>query len=192
MLNCTVRLRAILAPTMKTAAFALGTIMVLIGLGVTAHHVYEAHLSSGYAPILEAALDPNASDADEASYLRQARVASRTDKDRETNDKLDRAFLFAAQNCSEQLEHSTQLSERSIELSMQYTSAMQRHEFERGSTEEKAAYARSLEMDAEADAASKEYKECSASSAKYNNSAFTMFQELRATAGLQPLKPKAP
>jgi hypothetical protein len=164
-------------------------LLVLGGVGATAHHIYETHLSSGYAPILRAALDPNASEADEASYLRQARVAIRTVKDRETDEKLDQAFQYAAENCNEQFRYSFQLSGQSIESSMNYSHAMQRHEFERGSPEEKAAYAKSTEISDEADAASKAYKQCSASQAKDNKIALALFQELRDTAGLPPLKP---
>jgi hypothetical protein len=163
-------------------------VVVLVAAGVATHHLYEQHLSSGYAPILRAALDPNAPEADEAAYLRQARVAIRTDKDRETNEKLDQAFQYAAENCNEQFRDSMRLSGQSIDSSMSYSGAMQRHEFERGSAEEKAAYSKSTESDAEADAAGKAYKQCSVSQAKDNKLALTMFQELRKTADLPPLK----
>ncbi len=68
---------------MKNAVLSVGAILVVLTvISATARHVYETHPSSGYAPILRAALDPHASESDEASYLRQARIAIRTDKDR--------------------------------------------------------------------------------------------------------------
>ena len=80
---------------MKNAVLSVGALLVVLGgVGVMAHHVYETHLSSGYAPILKAALDPHASEADEASYLRSARVAVRTDKDRQTQAKLDKLWMY--------------------------------------------------------------------------------------------------
>jgi hypothetical protein len=52
-------------------------VTALIGAaGATAHHIHETPLSSGYVPILKAA-------------LHQARVAVRTDKDRESEAKLE-------------------------------------------------------------------------------------------------------
>jgi hypothetical protein len=181
----------ILAGTMKNAVLPVGALLVVLGgVGATVHHVYETHLSSGYAPILKAALDMHASEADEASYLRQARLAIRTDKDQETNDKLSQAFEYAAENCEEQFKSSMQLSDQSIRSSMNYGAAMQRHEFERGSAEEKAAYAKSTEISDEAEAAGKAYDRCRASEEKDTKLALALFQELRATAGLPPLKPQ--
>jgi hypothetical protein len=176
---------------MKKTVLSLGLAVVLVVVGAMVYRIYETHLSWGYAPILKAALDPHASEADEASYLRQARLAIRTGKDQETNEKLTQAFEYAAENCNRQLSDSMQLSDRSIKSSMNYGGALQRHEFERGSAEEKAAYAKSTEIDAEADAADKAYKQCSASVEKDNKIALTLFQELRATAGLPLLTPKA-
>jgi hypothetical protein len=78
-----------------------------------------------------------------------------------------------------------------MDSSLNHSRAMQQHEFERGSAEEKAAYAKSKEIDAEADAAGKAYDQCRASADRDNKLALTLFQKLRATAGLPPLKPKA-
>jgi len=64
--------------------------LFLVVAGAAAHHLYETHLSSGYAPILRAAMDPHAPFAEMGSYIHDARVAVRTDKDRETQVKLDR------------------------------------------------------------------------------------------------------
>jgi hypothetical protein len=172
---------------MKIVKITALVLILIVAAGATAHHVYETHLSFGYAPILRAALDLTASEADEASYLRQARLAISTEKDRETNEKLDQAFQYAAENCNEQFSDSMRLSVQSFDSSMSYGGAMQRHEFERGSAEEKAAYSKSTEIDDEADAAGKAYKQCSVSQAKDNKLALTMFQELRKTADLPPL-----
>ena len=176
---------------MKTLLTASALIMAAAaGAGATAHHLYETNLSSVYALILKAALDPTASEADEASYLRQARVTILTVKDRETNEKLDQAFRYAAENCNEQFSDSCRLSEESIDSSMSYSRAIQLHEFERGSAEEKAASARSTELSNKADAASKAFDQCSAAMKKDNKLALAMFEELRRTAGLPPLKSK--
>jgi hypothetical protein len=58
--------------------------------GAAAHHVYETHLSSGYARILRAVMDPHAPFAEMVSYIHDARVAVRTNKDQQTQVKLDR------------------------------------------------------------------------------------------------------
>jgi hypothetical protein len=58
--------------------------------GATAHQVYETHLSSGYARILRAVMDPPAPFAEMVSYIHDARVAVRTNKDQQTQVKLDR------------------------------------------------------------------------------------------------------
>jgi hypothetical protein len=172
---------------MKTFLTASALILVVAVAGGAAHHLYETHMSSGYAPILRAALDPNASEADEAAYLRQARLAIRTDQDRATNEKLDQAFQYAAANCTEQFRDTFRLSEQSIESSMDSVQAVR--EFGSRSVEDEVAYAKSQKLSASADAASKAFDQCSASQAKDNKIAITMFQELRAAAGLPALKP---
>ena len=52
------------------------------------------------------------------------------------------AFEYVAENREEQFNSSMQLSDQSIRSSMNYSHAMQQHEFERDSAEEKAAYAK--------------------------------------------------
>ena len=67
------------------------TVMALLlvaAAGATAHHVYETHLSSGYAPILQAAM--TSSYEERTAYIHEARVAVRTDKDREVEAKLEK------------------------------------------------------------------------------------------------------
>jgi hypothetical protein len=56
--------------------------------GATAHHLYENHLSSGYAPIFKAAM--TGSYEERALYIHEARVAVRTNKDREVEAKLEK------------------------------------------------------------------------------------------------------
>jgi hypothetical protein len=66
-------------------------VLLLVAMtGDTAHQLYETHLSSGYARILRAAMDPHAPFAETVSYIHDARVAVRTNKDQETEVKLDR------------------------------------------------------------------------------------------------------
>jgi hypothetical protein len=55
---------------------------------VTARQLYEQHLSSGYAPIFKAAM--TGSYDERAQYIHEARVAVRTDKDRESEAKLEK------------------------------------------------------------------------------------------------------
>jgi hypothetical protein len=62
--------------------------LLLVAAGVSVHHQYEQHLSSGYAPIFKAAM--TGSYEERAQYIHEARVAMRTDKDRETEAKLER------------------------------------------------------------------------------------------------------
>jgi hypothetical protein len=57
--------------------------------GTAAHHLYEQHLSSGYAPILRATLQSSHLE-ERAAYIHEARVAVRTDKDREVETKLEK------------------------------------------------------------------------------------------------------
>jgi hypothetical protein len=64
------------------------TLLLAVVAGVTAHHVYETHLSSGYAPILQAAM--TSSYEERTAYIHEAGVAVRTDKDRKVEAKLER------------------------------------------------------------------------------------------------------
>jgi hypothetical protein len=63
-------------------------LLLVVAAGATAHHVYETHLSSGYAPILQAAM--TSSYEERKAYIHEARVAVRTDKDREVEAKLEK------------------------------------------------------------------------------------------------------
>jgi hypothetical protein len=63
-------------------------LLLVVAAGATAHHVYETHLSSGYAPILQAAM--TSSYEERTAYIHEARVAVRTDKDREVEAKLEK------------------------------------------------------------------------------------------------------
>jgi hypothetical protein len=64
------------------------SLLLVVAAGATAHHVYETHLSSGYAPILQAAM--TSSYEERTAYIHEARVAVRTDKDREVEAKLEK------------------------------------------------------------------------------------------------------
>jgi hypothetical protein len=66
---------------------ALATLLVVAG--ATTHHLYETHLSSGYAPILKATLQLSNIE-ERAQYMHEARVAVRTVKDRESEAKLEK------------------------------------------------------------------------------------------------------
>jgi hypothetical protein len=73
----------------KSICIAAQTTLLVVAAGPTAHHLYEAHLSSGYAPILKATLQsPNIEER--TQYIHQARVAVRTVKDRESEAKLEK------------------------------------------------------------------------------------------------------
>ncbi len=61
-------------------------LLLVVAAGATAHHVYETHLSSGYAPILQVAM--TSSYEERTAYIHEARMAVRTDKDREVEAKL--------------------------------------------------------------------------------------------------------
>jgi hypothetical protein len=73
----------------KSICIAALTTLLVVAAGPTAHHLYETHLSSGYAPILRAALQTINQD-ERATYINKARVAVRTDKDRESEAKLEK------------------------------------------------------------------------------------------------------
>jgi hypothetical protein len=63
-------------------------LLLVVAAGATAHHVYETHLSSRYAPILQAAM--TSSYEERTANIHEARVAVRTDKDREVEAKLEK------------------------------------------------------------------------------------------------------
>jgi hypothetical protein len=63
-------------------------LLLVVAAGATAHHVYETRLSSGYTPILQAAM--TSSYEERTAYIHEARVAVRTNKDREVEAKLEK------------------------------------------------------------------------------------------------------
>jgi hypothetical protein len=63
-------------------------ILLAVATGATANHLYEQHLSSGYAPIFKAAM--TGSDEERAQYIHEAREFVRTEKDQETEAKMER------------------------------------------------------------------------------------------------------
>ncbi len=63
-------------------------LLLVVAAGVTVHHVYEKRLSYGYALILQAAM--TSSYEERTAYIGEARVAVRTDKDRELEAKLEK------------------------------------------------------------------------------------------------------
>jgi hypothetical protein len=71
---------------MKTFRITALAAILIVAACATARRVYEQHLSSGYAPIFKAAM--TCSYKERAQYIHEARVAVRTDKDREVEAKL--------------------------------------------------------------------------------------------------------
>jgi hypothetical protein len=65
------------------------TILLVTVAGASGHYLYEQHLSSGYAPILKAILQTTSME-ERTQYIHQAREFVRTDKDQETEAKLER------------------------------------------------------------------------------------------------------
>jgi hypothetical protein len=74
---------------MKTFVIASATILITVGGALRLTHLYETHLSHGYAPILRATLQSSHLE-ERAQYIHEARVAVRTDKDQETEAKLEK------------------------------------------------------------------------------------------------------
>jgi hypothetical protein len=62
--------------------------LLVVAAGATAHHVYEKRLSYGYALILQTVM--TSSYEERTAYIREARVAVRTDKDQEVEAKLEK------------------------------------------------------------------------------------------------------
>jgi hypothetical protein len=62
---------------------------LVIVAGASGHYLYEQHLSSGYAPILKAVLQTTNME-ERTQYIHEAREFLRTDKDQETEAKLER------------------------------------------------------------------------------------------------------
>jgi hypothetical protein len=67
---------------------AILALLLVVGAGATAYHVYEQRLSYSYALILQAAL--TSSYVERTAYIYEARAAVRTDKDREVEAKLEK------------------------------------------------------------------------------------------------------
>ena len=63
-------------------------LLLVVATVATTYRVYEAHLSSGYASILQAAT--TSSYEERTAYIREAQAAVRTDKDREVQAKLEK------------------------------------------------------------------------------------------------------
>jgi hypothetical protein len=63
-------------------------LLVTAVAGFAAHHLYEQHLSSGYAPIFKAAMAGTTWE-ERDQYVHETRTAVRTDKDREVESKLE-------------------------------------------------------------------------------------------------------
>jgi hypothetical protein len=64
------------------------SLLLVVAAGAAALQVHETHLSSGYAPILRAAITSSFEEL--AAYIHEARVAVRTAKDREVEAKLEK------------------------------------------------------------------------------------------------------
>jgi hypothetical protein len=62
-------------------------LLLTVAAAVTTHHLYEQHLSSGYAPVFKAAMA--GSYEERTQYIHETREFVRTDNDRETEAKLE-------------------------------------------------------------------------------------------------------
>jgi hypothetical protein len=111
--------------TFKRISITSVAILLVVAAGVTAHHLYETHLSSGYAPILRATLQSSHLE-ERAQYIHEARVALRTDKDREVEAKLEKLQDDVEENLSPACQ------------SLQYTADNEQQKFNRA----QAAYER--------------------------------------------------
>jgi hypothetical protein len=174
--------------------------LVVEAAGVTAHHVYDQHLSSGYAPILKATLQSSHLE-ERAQYIHDARVAVRTVKDRETQAKLEKMQAdlggdTVSKACSdwkavaELLERNWRAAEQNIELSRsndaierQIAKLEEKPYRARGVTE---AYRKKAgDQEDKAINALYHYQACvTTNQATANKEGAAMYQELRATAGL--------
>ena len=74
--------------TIHRIGITVMSLLLVVAAGATAHNVYETHLSSGYAPILQVAM--TSSYEERTAYIQETRVAVRTDKDREVEAKLEK------------------------------------------------------------------------------------------------------
>jgi hypothetical protein len=63
-------------------------LLLAVAAGAMAYHLYQTHVSSGYAPLLRAALESSRIE-ERALYIHYARIAVRTVKDREKEGKLE-------------------------------------------------------------------------------------------------------
>lgn len=77
---------------------SIAGVAVLIGGGVIAHHAYEQNVSTDFKRIAVAMVDAHNSQADWDSYMHDARLAVKTDKDRELLDAIENgvALLYKA------------------------------------------------------------------------------------------------
>jgi hypothetical protein len=64
------------------------SLLLVVATGAAALQVHETHLSSGYAPILRAAM--TSSIEERAAHIQEARMAVRTAKDREVEADLEK------------------------------------------------------------------------------------------------------
>jgi hypothetical protein len=114
-----------MAPFKSICLTALTTLLVA-GAALTAHHLHETHLSSGYAPILRAALQTT-NQQERAALIHRARIAVRTDKDRESEAKLEKrqadfdgettsAACRDWESAADQAEHNWRAFEASVDV----------------------------------------------------------------------------
>jgi hypothetical protein len=121
--------------TFKRISITSLAVLLVEAASVTAHYVYETHLSSGYAPILRATLQ--SSDLEErAQYIHEAQVAIRTDKDREVEAKLEKL----QDDVEDRLSHACQSLQHAADNEQQKFNRAHAA-FERGGSGAQAAYA---------------------------------------------------
>jgi hypothetical protein len=152
-------------------------------LAFAAYGVYQSHLSSDLKRVLTAALDPTASMADVRVYQRDARLAVRTQKDREVDAKFEKLFALAEENCDE--EESSMKSDQ--EASHESLRAVHTYQ-DTGTAAPKSTM---QEMDAAVDAARKSfdgYLACEEKINKNREGSSGLVADLRTALSLPPSK----
>jgi hypothetical protein len=173
--------------------------LLVVAAGASVHHQYEQHLSSGYAPIFKAAM--SGSDGERAQYIHEARVAVRTDKDREVEAKLEKmqgdadgSFVTGGcrdwKSAADIWEHNRQASEYNVALSestddMEKRIAVLEGKPYRARGDTAAALKTSASQSAQAAKVNEQYRIClSTKETVAQKEAEGLYQGLRATAGL--------
>jgi hypothetical protein len=170
---------------MKHSALgAVALLVVLGGVGVTARHAYETHLSSDYARILRATLQTS-SLQERAAYIHDARVAVRTTKDQETEVKLEKLQTDVEENLTpecQSLQYTADgLLAKSKRTQTEYEQSVA--DYGRQSPQAEALY-KAVMSDSSEKASSAVIACIAAASAAQHAEAARLWPELSATAGI--------